>query len=147
MLEFNGTFIIAMLSFVVFMMIMNAIFYRPILGIIKKREEYINSNYEDSKRYEADAEEYKTTHAEKIKDTQDKCRKNFKLAIEKTQNEADKKLLSAKDNSKLEVQSKKNDLEECKKTLQANLKTSVVEDLANSIVSKILDKNSKKVAK
>ena len=45
MVEFNATFLIAMLSFVVFIMIMNAIFYNPILDIMRKREEYINSNY------------------------------------------------------------------------------------------------------
>ena len=38
MMEFNATFLIAMLSFVVFIMIMNAIFYNPILSIIRKRE-------------------------------------------------------------------------------------------------------------
>ena len=47
MFEFNATLIVAMISFVVFMFIMNAIFYRPILNIIKKRDDYINSNYED----------------------------------------------------------------------------------------------------
>ncbi len=55
MIEFNATFLVAMLSFVVFILIMNAIFYNPILGIIRKREDYISSNYEDSKRFEEDA--------------------------------------------------------------------------------------------
>ena len=49
MIEFNATFLVAMLSFVVFIMIMNAIFYRPILNIMRKRDEYINSNYDEAK--------------------------------------------------------------------------------------------------
>ena len=49
MIEFNATFLIAMLSFVVFILIMNAIFYQPILNIIRKRDDYIDSNYADSK--------------------------------------------------------------------------------------------------
>ena len=49
MIEFNATFLIAMLSFVVFILIMNAIFYQPVLNIIRKRDDYINSNYADSK--------------------------------------------------------------------------------------------------
>ena len=49
MFEFNATLIVAMFSFVVFMFIMNAIFYRPILNIIRKRENYVNDNYEAAK--------------------------------------------------------------------------------------------------
>ena len=49
MIEFNATLIVAILSFVVFMVIMNAIFYRPILNIIRKREDYIDTNYKDEK--------------------------------------------------------------------------------------------------
>ena len=74
MIEFNGTFLVAMLSFVVFILIMNAIFYNPILGIIRKRENYINSNYEDAKRLKNEAEEFNTTRSAKLEQTQDKCR-------------------------------------------------------------------------
>ena len=52
MLEFNATFIVAIISFAVFIVIMNAIFYRPILEIIKKRDDYINSNYFDTEKNE-----------------------------------------------------------------------------------------------
>ena len=49
MLEFNATFIVAMLSFIVFITIMNAIFYKPILSVIEKRKDFIDSNYIDAK--------------------------------------------------------------------------------------------------
>ena len=107
MFEFNATFIVAILSFTVFIMIMNTIFYRPILSIIMKRENYINSNYEDSKRFEADANEYKTTHAAKIEQIQEKCRHEFKKTVEKTQNKATDKVKMAKENSKFEILQKK----------------------------------------
>ena len=44
MFEFNATFIIAMASFIVFIIIMNAILYKPILSIIEKRQSYIDDN-------------------------------------------------------------------------------------------------------
>ena len=77
MMEFNATFLIAMLSFVVFIMIMNAIFYNPIC-IIRKREDYINSNYEDAKRFENSAQEFNTTRAAKLEQVQEKEEKREK---------------------------------------------------------------------
>ena len=107
MFEFNATFIVAILSFTIFIIIMNIIFYRPMLEIIRKREDYINSNYEDSKRFETDADEYKATHASKLKQTQDKCRREFKKAVEKAQSKATDKIKMAKENSRFEILQKK----------------------------------------
>ncbi len=138
MFEFNATFLVAMLSFTVFIFIMNAIFYRPILEIIRKRETYINSNYEDSKRFEADANEYKTTHSAKIQQTQEKCRHEFKKAIEKAQNKATDKVKMAKENSKFEIIQKKEKIVQEESKLKQEIKQTVVKDLASSIASKIL---------
>ncbi len=138
MFEFNATFIVAILSFTVFIMIMNTIFYRPILSIIRKRENYINSNYEDSKRFEADANEYKTTHAAKIEQIQEKCRHEFKKTVEKTQNKATDKVKMAKENSKFEILQKKEKIMQDEAQLKQTLKHTVVKDLASSIASKIL---------
>lgn len=49
MLEFNATFFIAMFSFVIFMMIMNAILYKPLERIVKERKDLIDKNYLKSK--------------------------------------------------------------------------------------------------
>ena len=49
MLEFNATFLVSMISFIVFIIIMNAIFYKPILGVIEEREKFINDHYNDAK--------------------------------------------------------------------------------------------------
>ena len=46
MLEFNATFFIAMFSFVVFMIIMNAILYKPLERIVKERQDLIDKNHQ-----------------------------------------------------------------------------------------------------
>lgn len=138
MLEFNATFIIALLSFAVFIIIMNAIFYRPILEIVRKREQYINSNYENSKRFEADANEYLTTHAAKIEQTKEVCRHEFKSQVELVQNEASDKINSAKENSKLQMQNQKDALLNAENSLKAEIDKNVIYDLASSIASKVL---------
>ena len=81
MIEFNATFIVAMLSFVVFIFIMNAIFYNPILSIIRKREDYIESNYKDAKSFNDTAEINNNKYSTKITQTQNKCRQDIKLKV------------------------------------------------------------------
>lgn len=138
MLEFNATFIIAMFSFVVFIMIMNAIFYNPILGIIRKRNDYINSNYEASKRFKADAEEYNTTRTAKLEQTQEKCRHEFRNTVSAAQDEASEKINSAREHTKQEIQSKKQQLADKENELKNAIKETVVNDLASSIAAKFL---------
>lgn len=46
MLEFNATFFIAMISFVIFMVIMNAILYKPLERIVKERQDLIDNNHQ-----------------------------------------------------------------------------------------------------
>jgi F0F1-type ATP synthase membrane subunit b/b' len=137
MIEFNATFIVAMLSFAVFILIMNAIFYNPILNMIRTREEYINSNYEDSKKLEASAEEFKQTHAQKIKETQDKCRQEFKEHINEVQTIATSEMRNARENSKMEIQNRKDKLYEKESVLNKELKDTVAKNLAQEITKKL----------
>ncbi len=143
MFEFNATFLIAMFSFVVFILIMNSIFYQPILNIIRKREEYINSNYEDSKKFAQNANDLQNSRAAKLEQTQDKCRQEFKTVVDKVQSDAGEQIKEAKENSKKAIQAKKADLISEEESLKSSLKDSVVKDLASSIVSKLTGIDSK----
>jgi len=137
MFEFNATFIVAMVSFVVFIMIMNAIFYKPILNIIRKREDYINSNYENSKEFEKSAKEFEQTHAAGMSKAQEDCRKRFNSDVSKFQNEANDKIKEAKDLNKAEIQKKKENLLNCENELKNTVNNTIVHDLADIVVSKI----------
>lgn len=138
MIEFNATFLVAMLSFVVFIFIMNAIFYNPILSIMRKRESYINSNYEDAKKYSAKAEEFLAERNDKLNKTKIKCRNNVKNVVNKAQEMATEKTRAAKDQAKSKIQSKKEALLKDEQVLKNAVKSTVVNDLANSITSKFL---------
>lgn len=143
MIEFNATFLIAMLSFVVFILIMNAIFYNPILGIIRKREDYINSNYEDSKRFKAQANEFNTTRNAKLEQTQEKCRHEFKNIIDKAQAESINQIKAARENNKQIIQAKKDKLALDELELKNTVKNTIVKELASSITTKILGVDTK----
>ena len=44
LLEFDGTFIFALISFIIFMLIMNVILYRPITKIMEERQKFYDKN-------------------------------------------------------------------------------------------------------
>lgn len=140
MIEFNATLLVAMLSFVVFMFIMNAIFYRPILSIIKKREDYINSNYNDAKNIAQNAQEIIDEYNEKLELSKNEARKQTALKIEQVQKDEFAKIQKAKDKSKIEIQSKKEALEQDKNELKEKVDTEVVKSLVSDITYKITGK-------
>lgn len=141
MIEFNATFLVAMLSFVVFIMIMNAIFYRPILNIMRKRDEYINSNYDEAKELSEQAEKLDIKKAETIQQTQNECRTVIKNVVENAQGLASKNVQDARTEVKNEIQLKKDSLVRESEALEGVLKSSVVTDLASSITSKFMSKD------
>lgn len=145
MIEFNATFLIAMLSFVVFIIIMNAIFYQPVLDIIRKRESYINSNYAESKNNLNNAKQFEEERNTKILQTQKKCRNDFNKAIDKFQADSTAKVKEARARHKEIIQEEKNKLIRNKEELDLALQDSVVENVATSITSKILKNNQIKI--
>lgn len=54
MLEFNATIIIAMISFIIFMVLMNIVLYQPVLAIVQRRKNLITLNENDIKENEAE---------------------------------------------------------------------------------------------
>lgn len=141
MIEFNATFLVAMLSFVAFIMIMNAIFYRPILNIMRKRDEYINSNYDEAKELSEQAEKLDIKKAETIQQTQNECRAEIKNVVENAQGLASRNVQDARTEVKNEIQLKKDSLVRESEALEGVLKSSVVTDLASSITSKFMSKD------
>lgn len=141
MIEFNATFLVAMLSFVVFIMIMNAIFYRPILNIMRIRDEYINSNYDEAKELSEQAEKLDIKKSETIQQTQNECRTEIKNVVENAQELASKNVQDARTEVKNEIQLKKDSLVRESEALEGVLKSSVVTDLASSITSKFMSKD------
>lgn len=137
MVEFNATFLTALLSFALFIIIMNAIFYKPVLSIIRKRENYINSNYDKAQDFAQKTRENENIRCEKIEQTQRKCRKEIQNIVNLAHEEANKKTQEAREKSKAEILSGKDKLTRQEKELEETVNNTVVNDLASSITSKI----------
>lgn len=140
MLEFNATFIIAMISFVIFILIMNWIFYKPILGVIEERENFINNHYNDAKNSKDRADALLKDKDERLNKTLSDSRKIVSNKVEEA-NENSKTLTEdAKKSSQDKIAEAKKNLSLDEKNTTEAIKNNV-KDLAENISSKILGEN------
>ncbi len=138
LLEFDGTFIFALISFIIFVLIMNVILYRPITKIMEERQKFYDKNKKTVMESKKKAEDILREKQDKIlsakleaanilQNTQDKIKSNRETALNKKKDEV-KVLLSSNE------------------TKMAEEKNRVKEELQNEVdtfvkmaVSKVLD--------
>ncbi len=136
-MEFNATFLVSIISFLVFMKLMNAIFYIPLTNIIEEREEIVNKNHEHSFLTRQKADKLLADKDERLVDT---AKKSRQILIDKT-NEANSdyktRVTEAKKESDIRAEQLKKELANSEKEAKTILDTQI-EDLAQTIVNKVL---------
>ncbi len=139
MLEFNATFFVAMINFVIFILIMNAILYKPLERIVNERKNLINTNHEKSKEAEQKLSDLELWH----KSSMEKAHKSSKDTYQKILNEFKAKKESILDReknySKKEIEVASAQIESEVIEARHGLK-SEVETLAEIITNKVLGK-------
>ncbi|MFN8674495.1 MAG: ATP synthase F0 subunit B [Candidatus Sericytochromatia bacterium] len=137
MIEFNATILIQMINFFVFLFILKAIFFKPLIKSIEDRRNYISSLENEIKdklkKFEDSEKKYQEELDIARKTAQDIINKNVTLAEEEKQNI----VKSASNEAKAVFDSFKKELEEetskAKKELSAE-----VDELAKDIAQKVL---------
>lgn len=138
-MEFNATFIVSAISFVVFSIIMNAIFYKPLAKVVEQRETFVKKTLEEAKQNTAKSESIIKDKEKKIEKTKHDARK---IIIDKTDEvKAHKATLAAEAQQKAAgiIESAKEDLHKSQAEAQAIL-AEEAEKLAIEISSKLLGK-------
>lgn len=74
MLELDGTLIIAMISFVVFAFIMNAVLYQPVLRIVEERKAYIAANTAAEQKADREALDYREKRESELEESKKSAR-------------------------------------------------------------------------
>lgn len=137
-MEFNATFLVSAISFILFTLIMNKIFYKPIENIMNERENFILDNIVDAKVSNEKADAI-------TKEKENKLKKS----LAETKALVAQKLNSANENSRnLTEQAKqksKNDIKSAKEALiqeaERNRQDLNIEDIADVIYTKILEQS------
>lgn len=141
-MEFNATFIVSAISFIIFVVLMNIILYAPLQKVVEERKKTVYNNYN-----EANANSEKSTAL--LKDRADKILKagqDAKSVINAKSNDAnikrDEITQSAKEESLKNIEANReyfdNATQEAKEVLKAN-----VVGLAQSISDKFLGSDEK----
>jgi len=136
-MEFNATFIVAFISFIMFTVIMNLILYKPLSDVVEARQKFVDDHYNEASIHKQKAQSLLTEKAEKI----DKSKSDAKsIIISKAESakaqktalttDAQQSALKLIDGAKSELQSSKNEAQ--------NVLAGEVIGLAQQISSKIL---------
>ena len=80
-MEFNATFIASAISFIVFTIIMNAIFYKPLDKTVSERQNFIDETLKEAKEHNEKSEAIIKDKEKKIEKTKHDARK---LIVDKT---------------------------------------------------------------
>ena len=136
-MEFDATFLIAVISFILFVLIMNKVFYAPILKIMQSRQTFVEQNYNSAKQTREDTQkqdEYRNTELEK---SRDEARKIISEQSQKLKSKRSKKIAEYKETVFNTISQERDGLKNSVIETKEVLKDNVV-DIAKNISKKIL---------
>ena len=136
-MEFNATFIVSVISFLLFTFFMNEILYKPITKIVDERESLIGQNYDNAQKSKQKTSDIYKQKEDRLTQT---ATYNKKLTAEKmaeANNQAKVKIQEAKDTSITQINSAKSDLQAGRLALESEM-NSRIDELANNISAKVL---------
>jgi len=135
--EFNGTFLVTIISFVLFVFVMNKILYEPINNIVAQRREFVDENLRTADINHKKANEISAQKEEKLKGARNDARNKYSDAVVDFKNKKNDILKNAQcdaDNELMQTYENLNNLSnEAKEGLKGRMT-----DLANDIVEKMI---------
>lgn len=138
LLDFDGTFLVILISFLIFAFVMHKIFYLPMRKVIQEREEYIGFNFEEAKKTTENAEKFIDEYNQKIKAARFSGQKALDDYINDGKKEKNKIVIQANQKAEQEIKAAKESLINEKNNAIETLKEDVI-PLAQQIVSKVLN--------
>ena len=136
-MEFNATFLVSAISFILFTVIMNKIFYKPLEKIMQERQDYIDNTLSDAKYSSDKADAILKDRDEKLNSALLQSKQIISDSINNAKLDAEKTIKDAKQKINSEIANTKNELNMQANELNENLKPEV-KKLADVISSKLL---------
>lgn len=109
-MEFNATFLISAISFIVFTFLMNLILYKPLEKVVNEREELINGNYNNAEKNKEKTKSLLDIVAEKLAKSKSDAKALISLKRQEAEKEVSKILADAKQKNDDFVSEMKNQL-------------------------------------
>ena len=109
-MEFNATFLISAISFILFTIIMNKIFYKPLENIMNERQKFINDNKLDAKNSSERAEILLKDRENRLNKSVEESKKLVADKVNKANENSNNLISKAKQKSTEDIISAKNEL-------------------------------------
>ena len=136
-MEFNATFIVSLISFCLFIFMMNNILYSPISRVVNERKKYINDNYKMASDNSSQKDAILDQRTQIIKEAHINAKNKIASKKDEFKKNKDIAILNAKQNAKQKVENAINNLEKEKKDAHEELKHQIV-GLAQMISDKFI---------
>ena len=140
-MEFNATFFVSGISFIIFAIVMNIVMYNPLAKVVEQRKKYIDGNYEDADNANQKATSLIKDRAEKIAKANSDARKVIVDITDEAKLKKAEECANAKNAANDEINCKKAELKNASVAVSNELKQHV-RGIAETISSKILGENS-----
>ena len=136
-MEFNGTFLVTIISFVLFVFVMNKILYEPINNIVAQRREFVDENLRTAEKNHKKANEISAQKEEKLKGARNDARNKYSDSVVDFKNK--KNDILKKPHTQPQKQKNQTNQKHKKQTKHPKLGLKGrMTDLANDIVEKMI---------
>ena len=136
-MEFNGTFFVTIITFIVFVFLMNKILYAPILNIMEERRRFIDGNYETAQKNNSRSEAMLAKKEQKLLEAKEEAKDKYNEIIDEFKTQKVQIVSEAQNIANDELEKSKIELENLSNEVKVGLRNSMT-DLANDIVEKII---------
>lgn len=136
-MQFNFTFVIALISFLCFILIMNKIFYAPLLKIKKEREILVEDNYKTAQETQKEIDEKISYKETELETSREKARTLIKTETKKLRDVRDEKIAEYKSELFANIDSEQENLRQSAIEAKEVLKDKVV-DIAKDVSQLLL---------
>lgn len=136
-MEFNATFLVSIISFLVFMFLMNKILYAPMEKIIAERQSFIDSNFNNADENYQKADDLNHQRDEKLLGAKNDARSKYNTSVSGFKNRKADIVHQAQNEAGSELAQAYEKLDGISNDTKEGLKGKM-SDLANDIVEKLL---------
>ena len=136
-MEFNATFLVTIITFIVFVFLMNKLLYVPVLSIMETRKRFIDDNYRIAEENNAKSSELSKEKDEKLSEAKDVAKAQYNKTVDGFKTQRAEIIANAQNSAKDEIAGSGIELERVSNEVKNSLKGSMT-DLANDIVEKVI---------
>ena len=136
-MEFDATFLFAAVSFILFVIIMNKIFYAPVLKIMRERQKFVEQNFETAAKIKQETQQQEQYREAELEKSREQARNLIAEHSQKLKSERSKRISQYKSEVYNNIIQQQDNLKNSAIEAKEVLKDSVV-NIAKDISTKLL---------